>query len=158
MLQALLYFSSLNTFTRKGKDPDSYLRLIDPAPGGPKTCSSGSGSPTLVFSNWYWSRFHREILFTIVKLQFSCDVNIWMRAGKPAGVRGKGTRSLPSGPERSGGGLSLRPLSRRPAGPGCDVTSGQGGEHRHPGRDGQGGVLSSHRQWTRLGRRDSHQR
>ncbi len=35
---------------RKGKDPepdpDPYLCLMDPNPGGPKTC--GSGSPTLV--------------------------------------------------------------------------------------------------------------
>jgi hypothetical protein len=34
---------------RKGKDPEPYLQLIDPDPGGPKTCGScGSGSPTLV--------------------------------------------------------------------------------------------------------------
>ncbi len=51
------YFSPLNTFMRKGKDPDlepepdpdPYLWLMDLDPGGPKTCgSSGSGSPTLV--------------------------------------------------------------------------------------------------------------
>jgi hypothetical protein len=30
---------------RKGKDPDPYLCLMNPDPGGPKTC--GSGSPTL---------------------------------------------------------------------------------------------------------------
>jgi hypothetical protein len=41
------YFSPLNTFMRKGKDPHQYLWLIDPDPGGPKTCESGSGSPTL---------------------------------------------------------------------------------------------------------------
>ncbi len=35
------YFSPLNTFMRKGKDPDPYLRLMDPDPEGPKT----SGSP-----------------------------------------------------------------------------------------------------------------
>jgi hypothetical protein len=44
------YFSPLNTFMRKGKDPDPdpYLWLMDsnPDPGGPKT----SGSPTLEFS------------------------------------------------------------------------------------------------------------
>jgi hypothetical protein len=28
-------------------DPDPYLSLVDPDPGGSKTC--GSGSPTLVF-------------------------------------------------------------------------------------------------------------
>ncbi len=41
------YFSPLNTSMRKGKDPepdpDPYLWLMDPDPGGPKTC----GSPTL---------------------------------------------------------------------------------------------------------------
>ncbi len=50
------YFSPLNTLMRKGKDtesdPDPYLSLIDPDPGGPKTCGSrsgsGSGSPTLL--------------------------------------------------------------------------------------------------------------
>ncbi len=47
------YISPLNTFTRKRKDPeperDPYLKLMDPDPGGPKTCGScGSGSPTLV--------------------------------------------------------------------------------------------------------------
>jgi hypothetical protein len=37
-------FSLLNIFRRKGKDPelgpDLYLRLIDPDPGGPKTCGA----------------------------------------------------------------------------------------------------------------------
>ncbi len=42
------YFRPLNTFLRKGKDPDPHLWLMDPDPGGPKTCGScGSGSPTL---------------------------------------------------------------------------------------------------------------
>ncbi len=48
------YISSLNTFMRKGKDPepDPYFWLVDskPDPGGPKTCGScgpRSGSPTL---------------------------------------------------------------------------------------------------------------
>jgi hypothetical protein len=36
------YFSPLNTFMRKEKDPDPYLRLMDP--GGPKTCGSETGS------------------------------------------------------------------------------------------------------------------
>jgi len=27
-------------------DPDPYIRLMDPDPGGPKTCGSGSGSYT----------------------------------------------------------------------------------------------------------------
>jgi hypothetical protein len=41
------YFSPLNTFMRKGKDPDPCLLLMDPDLGGPKTCESGS--PTLFF-------------------------------------------------------------------------------------------------------------
>jgi hypothetical protein len=42
------YFSPLNNFMGKGKDPDPYLSLIDPDPGGPKTCKyCRSGSPTL---------------------------------------------------------------------------------------------------------------
>ncbi len=32
----------------EGPDPDPYLRLVDPDPGRPKTCGSGSGSATLV--------------------------------------------------------------------------------------------------------------
>ncbi len=34
------YFSPLNTFMKKGMDPDPYLWLTDPNPGGPKTCGS----------------------------------------------------------------------------------------------------------------------
>jgi hypothetical protein len=34
------YFSPLNTVMRKGKDPDPYLWLMDPDPGGPKTFGS----------------------------------------------------------------------------------------------------------------------
>ncbi len=49
-------FSPLNTFMKKGKDPESdpgpdpYIWLMDPDPVRPKTsgsCGSGSGSPTL---------------------------------------------------------------------------------------------------------------
>jgi hypothetical protein len=54
MLFCRYYFSPLNTFMRKGKDPDSYSCLSDPDPGVPKTCGScgsasdsGSRSPTL---------------------------------------------------------------------------------------------------------------
>ncbi len=50
-LQAV--FIPLNTCIRKGKDPepDPYLWLVDPDPGGPKTCGS-SGSPTLAKTRW----------------------------------------------------------------------------------------------------------
>jgi hypothetical protein len=54
MLFCWHFFSPLNTYMRKGKEPDPYpyLWLIDPDPGGPKTCGSesgsGSGCPTLV--------------------------------------------------------------------------------------------------------------
>jgi hypothetical protein len=45
------YFIPLNTFLRQGKDPepDPPISLMDPEPGSPKTCGSGSesGSPTL---------------------------------------------------------------------------------------------------------------
>ncbi len=42
------YFTLLNTFMRKGKDPepdpepdpDPHVRLMDPDPGGPKSCRS----------------------------------------------------------------------------------------------------------------------
>ena len=49
------YFSPLNIFMRKGKDPDPYLWLMDPDSGGPKTCvSSGSGSPTAYLLAWQY--------------------------------------------------------------------------------------------------------
>jgi hypothetical protein len=47
MLFCRQYFSPLNTFMRKGKDPDPSLSLMDPNSGGPKTSGSGFGSPTL---------------------------------------------------------------------------------------------------------------
>ena len=57
MLFYRLYFSPLNTFMRKGKNPvpdlDPYLWLMDPNPGGSKTCRSGSGSPTLLSGGTY---------------------------------------------------------------------------------------------------------
>jgi hypothetical protein len=31
-----------------GAGPDPYLWLMDPDPGGPKTCGSGSGSATML--------------------------------------------------------------------------------------------------------------
>ncbi len=48
-------FSPLNTFEKR-KDPDSYIWLIDPYPGSPKTCGSGSLLKSLNYtatnSNW----------------------------------------------------------------------------------------------------------
>jgi hypothetical protein len=47
------FFQSAQHIYAEGKDPDPDpdLRLVDPNPGGPKTCGScrsGSGSPTLL--------------------------------------------------------------------------------------------------------------
>ncbi len=54
MLFCRHYFSPLNTFMRKGKDPNPHFWLMDPDPKGPKICGScrfgsgsESGSPTL---------------------------------------------------------------------------------------------------------------
>ncbi len=44
------YFTPLNTFMRKEKDPDPYLCLMDSDPGGPKTSGSCFGSG---FQNWF---------------------------------------------------------------------------------------------------------
>ncbi len=44
MLFCRHYFSPINTFMRKGKDPDPHLWLIDPDPRGPKPCGFGSDS------------------------------------------------------------------------------------------------------------------
>ncbi len=76
------YFSPLNTFLRKGKDPDPYLWLMDP--GGPKTCGScgsGSGSPTLPWRTFLSSRevsrpperTSSSSLFKIIFPQFFCE-------------------------------------------------------------------------------------
>ncbi len=54
MLFCRHYFSPLNTFMRKEKDPDPHLLLMDPDPGGPKTwgsCGSRSGSLTLIITS-----------------------------------------------------------------------------------------------------------
>ncbi len=62
------FFSPLNTSLRKGKDPDpaQYLWLMDPDPGGPKTCrscgsgsGSGPGSPKLLSGVYRMSLFDR---------------------------------------------------------------------------------------------------
>ncbi len=67
MLFCRHYFSPLNTFMRKGNDPDPdpHLWLMDPDPGGPKTCGScGSGFPTL-FKNIVYNpptQFHETLV------------------------------------------------------------------------------------------------
>ncbi len=77
MLFCRHYFGPLNTFMRKGKepdpDPDPHLWLLDPDPdsGGPKTCGScGSGSPTLLWRSSPWCtppRFFMPYLFSFLK-------------------------------------------------------------------------------------------
>jgi hypothetical protein len=50
---------------KKGKDPDSYLLLMDPDPGGPKKCGSGSGSLTLVYViASFWNNFKNPRLLS----------------------------------------------------------------------------------------------
>jgi hypothetical protein len=44
-----IIFSLLNTFMRKGKDPDPYLWPMDPYPEGPKTCGSPTFTKTELF-------------------------------------------------------------------------------------------------------------
>ncbi len=75
------YFSPLNTFMRKGKDPE-------PDPGGPKTCGScgsgsGSGSPTLLqtFLILFLNMFLQRL--TIYAGGLMCDLARWGR-GTPA--------------------------------------------------------------------------
>ncbi len=66
------YFSPLNTFMRKGKDPDSdlYLWRIDPDRGGPKTC--GCGTLTLL-----WSIGYPNIYISAIRYDpgFGCALN-----------------------------------------------------------------------------------
>ncbi len=50
---------------RKDPDPDSYLLLMGPNPGGPKTCGSGSGSLTLVYViASFWNNFKNHRLLS----------------------------------------------------------------------------------------------
>ncbi len=85
MLFCRHYFSLLNTFMRKGKDtdPDPYLWLMDPDPGGPKTCGSfGSGSPTLlcarceVQSARCWMRLILKYKITVSKSSSHTDLEL----------------------------------------------------------------------------------
>ncbi len=60
-----LFQSAQHLYEKKGKypDPDPYLWLLDPDPGGPKKCGScGSGSPTL------------ETIITVINI---CTVLTW---------------------------------------------------------------------------------
>ncbi len=51
LLLLLLLWKSYFASTFMRKDPDPYIWLMDPDPGGPKTCGScGFGSPTLILS------------------------------------------------------------------------------------------------------------
>jgi hypothetical protein len=59
ILQAL-FQSAQHLYEKKGTYPDPYLWLLDPDPGGPKTC--GSGSPTL------------ETIITVINM---CIVHTW---------------------------------------------------------------------------------
>ncbi len=59
------YFSLHNTFMRKGKDPDPYLWLLDPDPRSPKTCGSGSGSPTLARIMTHEAKVDSQFLFLV---------------------------------------------------------------------------------------------
>jgi hypothetical protein len=68
MLFCRHYFSQ-HIYEKKGKDPDPYLLLMDPDPGGPKnmrSCGSGSSSgyPTL-FKNIVYNpptQFHEALV------------------------------------------------------------------------------------------------
>jgi hypothetical protein len=60
------YFCLLNTFMRKGKDPepdpDPYLWLMDPVPRCPKTCGSGSGAGPQHWFNLYQLPYHPWVM------------------------------------------------------------------------------------------------
>ncbi len=78
---------------RKGKNPDPSPWLIDPDPGGPKTCRScGSGSPTL------WKTCKKKY----------GKLGISTRSGDHGGHTQKGVRSVP---KRHGSG-ALAPTSQ----------------------------------------------
>jgi hypothetical protein len=55
ILQALFQSAEHNYEKKKDLEPDPYLCLMDPDPGGPKTCGPESGSvpPTLVSRDGY---------------------------------------------------------------------------------------------------------
>ncbi len=72
------YVSPLNASMRKGKDQDPDIWLMDPDPGGPKTCGSGSGSPTLFtcqiffMISGFWNSVRYGTLF--VRYRYSTPV------------------------------------------------------------------------------------
>ena len=73
------YFSPLNTFMRKGKvpdpEPDPYLWLMDPDPGGPKTCGScGSESPTRFQISLRWSELNGSFFSYRILAHFSFKI------------------------------------------------------------------------------------
>ncbi len=74
-------FLTIFAWWQKGPDPDPYLRLVDPDPGGPKTCGSGGsglGSVTLVTSKQILHLFRLIVAAGLVSLFFSLGV-IWSR-------------------------------------------------------------------------------
>ncbi len=59
-------FLTIFAWWQKDPDPDPYLWLVDPDPGGPKTCGSGgSGFATLPLTNgsgsWYLRHWHSRL-------------------------------------------------------------------------------------------------
>ena len=83
------YFSPLNTSMEKGKhlepDPDPYLRLVDPDPGGPKTCGScGSGSPALQNSR---NQGVSNIFCLLVERYGTVQTNDGSGSGGPKNIR-----------------------------------------------------------------------
>ncbi len=81
ILFCMPYFSPLNSFMRKGKDPDPYLRLLDPDPGGPKT--SGSSTLDAASSHWWLSlvtiQIHQNVRYgfeSVKKLHPTCHASL----------------------------------------------------------------------------------
>ncbi len=98
MLFCRHYYSPLNTFMRKGKDPeperDPYICLMDPDPdpGGPKTCGSrgswfGSvfGSSTLLQNQPLFTLYHRSLSCCDGEQELCSSLIIIQRGNLPSG-------------------------------------------------------------------------
>ncbi len=86
---------------RKGKDPDidPYLWRMDPDPGGPKTCGTGSGSPTLVSTHSL--TVHFKVTFA-VPAQPAAERPPWpARARGPSSTAAEKSRKNSSTAEKS---------------------------------------------------------